>query len=39
MSKPLIVDAHEDLAYNALILGRDYSRSIGETRRLEQGSS
>lgn len=39
MSKPLIVDAHEDLAYNALILGRDYSRSIGEIRRLEQGSS
>ncbi len=38
MSKPLIVDAHEDLAYNALILGRDYSRSVGETRRLEYGS-
>ena len=37
MSRPLIVDAHEDLAYNALILGRDYSRSVSETRRLEHG--
>lgn len=34
-----IVDAHEDLAYNASILGRDYSRSVVETRRLERGSS
>jgi len=32
---PLIVDAHEDLAYNILTFGRDYNRSAGETRRLE----
>ena len=32
---PLIVDAHEDLAYNILTFGRDYNRSAGETRRIE----
>ena len=32
---PLIVDAHEDLAWNMLTLGRDYTRSALETRRLE----
>lgn len=31
----LIVDAHEDLAYNMLSHGRDYTRSAAETRRLE----
>jgi membrane dipeptidase len=31
----LIVDAHEDLADNMLVHGRDYTRSIAETRRLE----
>lgn len=31
----LIVDAHEDLAYNMLTFGRDYTRSAMETRRLE----
>src|SRR5512144_1375465 len=31
----LIVDAHEDLAYNAVHFGRDYSRSALETRRAE----
>jgi membrane dipeptidase len=31
----LIVDAHEDLAYNMLTHGRDYTRSAAETRRLE----
>ncbi len=31
----LIVDAHEDLAWNMLALGRDYTRSAAETRRLE----
>ncbi len=31
----LIVDAHEDLAWNALTFGRDYTRSALETRRLE----
>jgi membrane dipeptidase len=34
-SNYLIVDAHEDLAWNMLALGRDYSRSAVETRRLE----
>ncbi len=31
----LIVDAHEDVAWNALALGRDVCRSALETRRLE----
>jgi membrane dipeptidase len=31
-----IIDAHEDIAYNALTFGRDYLRSALETRRLEQ---
>lgn len=34
---PLIVDAHEDLAYNMLNFGRDYTRGALETRRLESG--
>ena len=33
--KPIIVDAHLDLAYNALILGRDLLRSVEEIRHLE----
>jgi membrane dipeptidase len=33
--KPIIVDAHLDLAYNALILGRDLLCSAGEIRDLE----
>lgn len=33
----LIVDAHQDLAWNMLTFGRDYTRSAFETRRLEQG--
>jgi len=33
----LIVDAHEDIAWNALALGRDVRRSALETRRLEVG--
>jgi membrane dipeptidase len=32
---PLIVDAHEDLAWNALVFGRDYTQSALETRRRE----
>jgi hypothetical protein len=32
----LIVDAHEDVAWNALALGRDVCRSALETRRLEE---
>ena len=35
----LIVDAHEDLAHNILSFGRDYRRSVTETRRLEHGSA
>jgi membrane dipeptidase len=34
----LVVDAHEDIAYNMLNFARDYSRSVNETRRLETGS-
>jgi len=33
----LIVDSHQDLAWNMLTFGRDYSRSVEETRRLEAG--
>jgi membrane dipeptidase len=33
----LVVDAHEDLAWNIQTYGRDYSRSAHETRRLEAG--
>jgi membrane dipeptidase len=35
---PLLVDAHEDLAWNILVLGRDYTRSAAETRLSEAGS-
>lgn len=35
----LLVDAHEDLAYNILSYGRDYTRSAAETRRYEQAST
>jgi len=34
----LIVDSHEDLAWNMLTFGRDYTRSAQETRALESGS-
>lgn len=34
----LIVDAHEDIAYNAVRFRRDYRRSVAETRRLEAGT-
>jgi len=33
----LIVDAHEDIAWNMVVLGRDIRRSVMETRRLELG--
>ncbi len=36
MLPPIIVDAHEDLAYNVLNFGRDYNRSALETRRMEK---
>jgi membrane dipeptidase len=31
----IVVDAHEDLAWNALTFGRDYRRSVEETRYAE----
>ncbi len=34
----LIVDAHEDIAWNILTFGRDYTRPAVETRRLEYGT-
>lgn len=33
----IIVDAHEDIAYNHVCFGRDYTRSALEKRRLEAG--
>ena len=33
---PLIIDAHQDLAYNMLTLQRDYRRSVAETRVTEE---
>ncbi|MBI3159562.1 MAG: membrane dipeptidase [Chloroflexi bacterium] len=37
MPKPLLVDAHQDLAWNILTFGRDYTRTVAETRALEHG--
>jgi membrane dipeptidase len=34
----IIIDAHEDLAWNMLSFGRDYTRAAHETRTLEVGS-
>lgn len=34
----LIVDAHQDLAWNMLTFGRDYTRSVEETRLIEVDS-
>jgi membrane dipeptidase len=31
-----IIDAHLDLAWNALVFGRDYTRSVTHTRQIEQ---
>ena len=35
---PLIIDSHQDLAWNILSFGRDYTRSAHETRQIEHGS-
>lgn len=35
----LIIDAHEDLAWNMLTFGRDPTRSVAETRALEAAAS
>jgi membrane dipeptidase len=37
LSMSLIVDSHQDLAWNILSFGRDYLRSAQETRRIEKG--
>lgn len=34
----LIVDSHEDLAWNMLTFGRDYTLPVAETRQRERGS-
>jgi membrane dipeptidase len=34
----LIVDGHEDIAYNAIAFGRDYTRSAHDTRAAEQSN-
>jgi membrane dipeptidase len=34
----LIIDSHQDLAWNILTYGRDYTRSVRETRLLEAGT-
>jgi membrane dipeptidase len=38
MRAPLLVDAHQDLAWNILTFGRDYTLSAAETRLREQGT-
>jgi len=35
---PLIVDSHQDLAWNMLVFERDYTRSVHETRQIEEGT-
>jgi len=35
----LIIDSHQDLAWNMLTYGRDYTRSVKETRRIEAGTT
>ena len=35
---PIIIDAHEDLAWNILTLNRDYTHSASETRKIEADS-
>src|SRR5512134_2305706 len=36
---PLIIDSHQDIAWNMLTFGRDYTRSVQVTRRLEVGTT
>jgi membrane dipeptidase len=38
MTDPIIIDAHEDLAWNILAFGRDYTLSAADTRKQEQGT-
>ncbi len=37
MIMTLILDAHQDLAWNMLAFSRDYTRSVHETRQIEHG--
>jgi len=34
----IVVDSHQDLAWNMLTFGRDYTRAVAETRQLEASS-
>lgn len=34
----IVLDAHEDIAYNAICFNRDYRRSVAATRRAEAGT-
>ena len=34
----ILVDAHQDLAWNMLSFGRDYTRPVAETRQREAGT-
>ncbi|MEN8242026.1 MAG: membrane dipeptidase [Chloroflexota bacterium] len=36
---PLLIDAHEDLAWNMATFQRDYTRPVAESRRLERGTA
>lgn len=38
MTNPILIDAHQDLAWNMLSFGRDYTLPVAETRRKELGS-
>lgn len=38
MSAPLIIDAHQDLSWNMLTFGRNYTLSAAETRQREEGT-
>jgi membrane dipeptidase len=38
MTEPILIDSHEDLAWNMLTFERDYTLSAEETRRKEVGS-
>lgn len=36
---PLIIDSHQDIAWNMVAHGRDYTRPLSETRRIEVGTT
>ncbi|MDH5605399.1 MAG: membrane dipeptidase [Anaerolineae bacterium] len=37
-TKPLVIDAHQDIAWNMIAFERDYTRSFAETREIEKNS-